>query len=119
MPMRGPSYCAHPGCYVVAPPGERYCDKHKEEHKHDRVSSGKRGYNSRWQKARARFLRKHPLCERCKEQGRFTKATVVDHVVPHRGDEQLFWDESNWQALCKPCHDHKTMTEDRNIEYKF
>lgn len=119
MPKRGPTYCAHPGCYMVAPAGERYCDKHKEEHRHDRVSSGKRGYNSRWQKARARFLRKHPLCERCREQGRLTKATVVDHVVPHRGDPALFWDESNWQALCKSCHDHKTMTEDRYIEYKF
>jgi 5-methylcytosine-specific restriction endonuclease McrA len=20
----------------------------------------------------------------------------------------LFWDEQNWQPLCKRCHDHKT-----------
>ena len=45
--------------------------------------------------------------------------TVVDHIVPHRGDQQLFWNQSNWQALCKPCHDHKTMTEDRWQEYKY
>ena len=37
-----------------------------------------------------------------------TPATVVDHIVPHRGDHALFWDEQNWQPLCKSCHDKKT-----------
>jgi 5-methylcytosine-specific restriction protein A len=40
-------------------------------------------------------------------------ATVVDHIVPHRGDQRLFWDEANWAALCKPCHDAKTAREGR------
>jgi 5-methylcytosine-specific restriction protein A len=40
-------------------------------------------------------------------------ATVVDHVVPHRGDAALFWDEVNWAALCKRCHDAKTAREGR------
>ena len=34
--------------------------------------------------------------------------TLVDHIVPHRGDQALFWDEQNWQPLCKSCHDKKT-----------
>lgn len=51
--------------------------------------------------------------------GRLTQATVVDHIVPHRGDQKLFWDESNWQPLCKPCHDKKTWNEDNNPTYKF
>ncbi|MHA6731654.1 hypothetical protein [Devosia sp. A369] len=21
---------------------------------------------------------------------------VVDHIVPHRGDQRLFWDRANW-----------------------
>ena len=37
--------------------------------------------------------------------GRHTQATVVDHRIPHKGDEGLFWDESNWQSMCKPHHD--------------
>ena len=45
-------------------------------------------------------------------QGRFTAEAVVDHIIPHRGDPHLMWDESNWQALCKPCptarHGRKT-----------
>ncbi len=32
-------------------------------------------------------------------------ATVVDHVVPHKGDADLFWDRDNWQPCCKWHHD--------------
>lgn len=45
--------------------------------------------------------------------------TVVDHIVPHRGDQKLFWDRGNWQPLCEHHHNVKTMTEDRYVEYKF
>jgi 5-methylcytosine-specific restriction protein A len=41
-----------------------------------------------------------------------TAATVVDHVIPHKGDKALFWDESNWQPMCAPCHSSKTVKED-------
>ena len=30
-----------------------------------------------------------------------------------RGDQTLFWDESNWQSLCQPCHDRKTVGDGR------
>ena len=78
-----------------------------------------RGYDSRWQRERLAFLAAHPLCVECQKRGVYTKATVVDHIIPHRGDRVLFWDRDNWQALCKQCHDKKTGTEDRNIEYKY
>ena len=45
---------------------------------------------------------------RCASYGKITPATIVDHIVPHRGDMLLFWDQENWQALCKECHDQKT-----------
>ncbi|WP_267386525.1 HNH endonuclease signature motif containing protein [Sphingomonas sp. GC_Shp_3] len=32
---------------------------------------------------------------------------VADHKRPHRGDERLFWDETNLQTLCKHCHDSR------------
>ena len=71
-----------------------------------------RGYNSEWRRARALFLADHPICEECKREGKASAATVVDHIVPHKGNKALFWDESNWQALCKHCHDVKTAKED-------
>jgi predicted kinase len=31
-------------------------------------------------------------------------ASVVDHIIPHRGDQAKFWDSANWQSLCTRCH---------------
>lgn len=67
-------------------------------------SSTKRGYGYKWQQARLVFLNANPLCLFCDREGRTTVATVVDHIVPHRGNMELFWDRSNWAALCASCH---------------
>lgn len=48
---------------------------------------------------RKRFLKEHPLCCKCEEEGKYVRATIVDHIKPHRGDPILFWDEENWQPL--------------------
>jgi 5-methylcytosine-specific restriction endonuclease McrA len=45
------------------------------------------------------------LCVEHERRGLVVASTIVDHVVPHEGDQGLFWDTDNWQALCKPCHD--------------
>ena len=58
----------------------------------------------RWRRASRAYLGAHPLCVMCEQQGRATLATVVDHVIPHKGDPVLFWDESNWQGLCATDH---------------
>ncbi|MDN2700176.1 HNH endonuclease [Janthinobacterium sp. SUN073] len=92
----------------------------------DQASSTKRGYGYAWQKARAGYLRSHPLCVyclrdpayapirdmapstailRCAELGLIVPAaSVVDHIEPHRGDRVLFWNKTNWQSLCGTHH---------------
>lgn len=66
----------------------------------------------RWHKMRARQLRDNPLCSLHLELGRSEPATIVDHKIPHHGDETLFFDEANLQSMCKPCHDkHKQRQE--------
>jgi 5-methylcytosine-specific restriction protein A len=77
-----------------------------------RKTAHQRGYDSRWRKARLSFLADHPLCAQCEQAGKTEAATVVDHVVSHKGDQSLFWDSSNWRPLCKRCHDVKTATTD-------
>ena len=63
------------------------------------------------------FLRSHPLCAMHQMRGQVVPSVIVDHVVPHRGDQTLFWDTSNWQALCKHCHDsHKHRLERSGTE---
>lgn len=69
-----------------------------------RPSARERGYGAAWDRARAGFLRLHPHCAECAKEGLIVRATVVDHVVPHRGDQRLFWDSGNWQSLCTNHH---------------
>ena len=71
----------------------------------DGRKTAERGYGGAWQSARVAYLREHPLCVYCLRDGHVTPATVVDHKVPHRGDRELFWNQDNWQSLCKLCHD--------------
>lgn len=70
-----------------------------------RPTAHDRGYNYRWQKARKEFLANNPLCAFCARDGEITIASVVDHIEPHRGNQDLFWSPDNWQPLCKPHHD--------------
>lgn len=76
------------------------------------MTSTQRGYNYKWQKARERYLNSNPLCVYCQQIGRVTAASIVDHIVAHRGDMALFWDQTNWQSLCKPCHDSVKQAEE-------
>ena len=101
--------CRYPGCPGFCEQGQVYCKEHIAESS-DRLRGGAafRGYDRKWREARAAYLRRHPLCVSCQAEGKLTAATVVDHIIPHRGDTKLFWDESNWQPLCKEHHDQKT-----------
>ena len=109
MPRYPKRPCRYPGCPNLCDKGT-YCDEHRKEWSPDALRGGAavRGYNSQWRDARKKYLRQHPLCVKCLAEKKLTPATVVDHIVPHRGDKSLFWDQSNWQALCKECHDQKT-----------
>lgn len=71
-----------------------------------RLNSYERGYGRRWGKARLTYLKRNPLCVMCKAQGKVAAATVCDHIVPHKGNQKLFWDSSNWQALCEVHHNN-------------
>ncbi|MFT3664632.1 HNH endonuclease signature motif containing protein [Piscinibacter sp.] len=78
-----------------------------------RGSASERGYDWKWQKARRAYLAKHPICVMCEQRGVVRQATVVDHRVPHKGDQTLFWDRANWQSLCQPCHDGPKRAQER------
>ena len=112
-----PVFCAEPGCGVLVERGR--CSTHARSVDLARGSRHERGYTYRWTLAAARFRERYPLCgmrpdgrppvlSACYDGGRVTLATVVDHVMPHRGSPSLFWDEGNWQSLCAACHAHKT-----------
>ena len=78
-----------------------------------RGSAGERGYGWTWQKFRDRFLKDHPLCVYCMNEGRPVQATVVDHIAPHRGDMELFWKQGNHQSLCATHHNSIKQREEK------
>lgn len=57
-----------------------------------------------WAKIRKKHLALEPDCRMCMEYGEVKTAVVVDHIIPHRGDIDLFLDPSNLQSLCIVCH---------------
>ena len=104
--------CSNRGCPNVAG-SDGLCPDCKRERDAVRDPLTLRWLNSkRYKVGRLSFLGRNPLCRSCLEKdGGITPATVLDHITPHGGDPALFWDASNWQALCKTCHDTKTTNE--------
>jgi len=102
--------CRFPNCNQITE--QPFCDIHTQQKNRERDTAAQRGYDTRWRKARLMYLRAHPLCHHCLDLGISTSATVVDHITPHRGNTELFWETDNWQPLCKSCHDRKTAGED-------
>lgn len=124
MPEKFLRPCGAPGCGALGT--GLYCPKHEAEHqawKAERQRSAAAAYNrerpayhawyktARWRRYRVAFLAKHPYCRACERETRATFATEVDHIEPHRGSYELFWDEGNHQGLCASCHSKKTFRE--------
>lgn len=61
------------------------------------------------QQMRARLFARQPWCVACLRWGRHTRPTIRDHIIPLT--EGGADDESNEQALCKPCNDRKAHEE--------
>jgi 5-methylcytosine-specific restriction enzyme A len=64
-----------------------------------------------WRRRRTAQLATEPLCRYCQAIGHTRAATVVDHIIPHRGDWSLFI-EGELQSLCKSCHDSVAQAKD-------
>lgn len=114
MATRAVKPCRYPGCPELTRDG--WCDKHRPApRKHKRGQS--LAYHSWYAKPiwtkrlRPDQLMREPFCRVCLAKGIRTPATVVDHVVPFRGDWTLFADPHNHQSLCKYHHDQKTARE--------
>jgi 5-methylcytosine-specific restriction protein A len=118
MPIR--KLCAYVGCSALVGKDERYCPKHREKAEREKQTDRKADapwyeklerkneqyQTSRWRAESANFLRLNGICSLCGE-----KATEVHHAIPPRGEDELFWDKSNWVALCHNCHQRITLSE--------
>lgn len=73
-------------------------------------------HSERWLLLRRNIITRHPVCQRCEEEGRLTPACEVHHIIPAETAinesemRRLMFDPHNLRALCHDCH-VKTHTE--------
>ena len=53
------------------------------------------------------YLSKNPYCEKCLAKGHIIPAVKVAHINLPCGDFNLFWDQENWQSLCRDHYEEK------------
>jgi 5-methylcytosine-specific restriction enzyme A len=68
-------------------------------------------HTRRWKTRRRLQILHHPLCVMCTALGKAEPATIADHVVPHRGDPNLFW-LGELQSLCTLHHESTKKREE-------
>jgi 5-methylcytosine-specific restriction enzyme A len=116
MPLKAARVCA---CGKIVP-SNMIClcqQRRKAEADKRRPSAHKRGYDSKWRRESKAFLAlpENRFCS-C---GCGRLADCVDHKVPHRGDQKLFWDRSNWQPMASsPCHASRKQSIERQESRK-
>ncbi len=84
------------------------CTEHKRPARQQggtRASAARRGYDRKWRRVRAAYLKRHPWCVVCGEP-----ATNVDHIVARVDGGSDKWD--NLQSLCHSDHSRKTAISD-------
>lgn len=72
----------------------------RQAYERERGSARERGYTTHWDNQARHFKLLHPLCLGCQAVGRVAPTDVVDHTIPHKGDQALFWDPNNRQPAC-------------------
>jgi 5-methylcytosine-specific restriction enzyme A len=106
------SPCKQRNCPSKAIRGLGYCQAHrhlipppvrKKDTETGRETPAARGYDKRWGRLRAAFLRQYPLCYDCQVIGHIRPAVLVHHIVSIRnGGDRL--DKNNLISLCRECH---------------
>lgn len=112
LPRKPKTICKYHGCEELTE--NRYCEKHRKEiHKQynqfKRYPDTYKRYNGKWRAIRKKYISSHPLCEKCKGDGRLTPAQEIHHIIPlSQGGTHS---EDNLMSLCKSCHSKITAKE--------
>jgi 5-methylcytosine-specific restriction enzyme A len=129
MPTRALRPCSKAGCpnnhdcaihvkakFEFTQEAKRKFDKERQQDPQRKIYK-----TAAWRRVRQAVLQRDPLCTlaiKCVERfGQPIASEVVDHRVPIRSGGDA-WDTNNLQGACKPCHDHKTATEDSKFARK-
>jgi 5-methylcytosine-specific restriction protein A len=99
--------CSASGCNKLIEQSERYCANHKKEPASP-FSNAIRFNNelyhtAQWKNLRVKILKEQPNCFKCGISGSEAKLEV-HHIIPPRGNKELFFDENNLVSVCPVCH---------------
>lgn len=72
-----------------------------------------RFYGEEWNKYRRRYLHYNKHCYACGASSEHGARLHLDHLIVHRGNMELFWNETNIIPLCHHCHSVVTARFDR------
>lgn len=96
------------GSIAALPPRLGYADDLQPDGRRtrDKVQHWRRWYKTAaWQRLRWSVLERDLFtCTMCGRIEANTALLVADHVIPHRGDERMFWDIANIACVCAQCH---------------
>ena len=120
--------CNYSGCNEMAEPGHTYCEKHlaESQKKHEEWLNNHKNKkpfenavrnnnynNSEWKKLRLEVLKRDGYrccqCGASAEESGF--ALEIHHIIPPKGNKELFYDIKNCVVLCKWCHARVTQEE--------
>jgi len=117
MPSRAKRPCAKPNCGALSE--GRYCPAHlgesarlEREFDRSRRTGTRLLYSTtRWEQVRREVIARDPVCNLCG-----MRASAVAHHKKRAqtyavGNPDLFFDVSNLEGVCKPCHDAETSRE--------
>ncbi len=113
-PTRAPRPCSRPLCPELVP-GGGYCPAHAREADEARGTADERGYDVKWRRVRAAYIKSRGPSPQCDECGRTSDeaggSLEVDHLDGRGPQGDNSW--RNLQLLCKEDHARKTAAQTR------
>ena len=119
--------CQYSGCDEMSEPGHTYCAKHlvenKKKHKEWLENHKKKPFenaircnnynNSEWRRLRMEVLKRdnYQCCQCCATAEESGYPLEIHHIIPPKGNAQLFYSIDNCVTLCKICHSRITQQE--------
>ena len=121
--------CQYSGCNEMAEPGHTYCAKHlvesQKKHKEWLQNHNNKPFenairtnnynNAEWRNLRLEVLeRDNNQCCQCGATATESGFPLeIHHIIPPKGNRDLFFDIGNCVTLCKRCHAQITQAEVR------
>ena len=120
--------CQYSGCNEMAEPGHIYCEKHliESQKKHqewlknhnkkkpfENATRANNYNNAEWRALRREVLKRdgYQCCQCGITAAESGYPLEIHHIIPSKGNKELFYNINNCVTLCKVCHARITQQE--------